>query len=480
MDSPQISAHTAPHPTWPEIQALLVSPSPSGFIQSCISQTHDLQGNPIFPGWAFKAVILAPEGSIYGAHHPTYTINIHVPRDYPQVPPTFLWQDLTRHSQVSDLGHVSEDVLDWNPSKTIVDGLAILHDMLIGPVATKLTKEEIEHMWRHHNPHCTCSVMQTVTISFEDYCTLSYEEKLAVRNAIQAAVDEEDVSTFHRMANMALVVNKSIAKWAERSTFPELYSGVWKDEWFAPSFLQAVRGGTRQHYETIFTQEARDVFSFDMLAPEFCERLLQEFVAYEASDLPRERPNSMNNYGLVLNDIGLHSTFTTLMERFLQPIVRLFFDSYTQGYAVDCHHTFMVQYMQRQDLSLDMHSDDSEVTFNVNICDRFVGSGLVFCGAEGRDPVRLMQSRYAHRLGRAVVHAGQHRHGAEQLSEGQRYNIIVWCRAAQLRLAGNHRPHPREEQQPPDVVCLSRTHDRDFAFWEQHYRPKGPSQVQIV
>ena len=45
------------------------------------------------------------------------------------------------------------------------------------------------------------------------------------------------------------------------------------------------------------------VYSFPMFAIPFCSSLLEEVENYEASGMPVQRPNSMNNYGLILNQV---------------------------------------------------------------------------------------------------------------------------------------------------------------------------------
>jgi hypothetical protein len=47
-------------------------------------------------------------------------------------------------------------------------------------------------------------------------------------------------------------------------------------------------------------EECPGVFSFDMLSPAFCAAFMRDMHAFEASDQPKQRPNSMNNYGLWL------------------------------------------------------------------------------------------------------------------------------------------------------------------------------------
>jgi hypothetical protein len=46
------------------------------------------------------------------------------------------------------------------------------------------------------------------------------------------------------------------------------------------------------------------VWSMQLFAPEMCTALLAEVEHFEASDLPRRRPNTMNKSGLVVNEIG--------------------------------------------------------------------------------------------------------------------------------------------------------------------------------
>lgn len=122
------------------------------------------------------------------------------------------------------------------------------------------------------------------------------------------------------------------------------------------------------------------------------------------------------------------------------------------------------------DRHLDMHTDDSEVTVNVNLADQFIGSDLVFCGLFGTVGRRRQQLSYRHRRGRAVIHAGLHTHGAMALQEGTRHNLVVWGRSSGFRTSGAFAERYRREQLaelPPDLVCLSKTHDQDFQQWSK-------------
>ncbi|EOD13182.1 hypothetical protein EMIHUDRAFT_452053 [Emiliania huxleyi CCMP1516] len=139
------------------------------------------------------------------------------------------------------------------------------------------------------------------------------------------------------------------------------------------------------------------------------------------------------------------------------------------------HHSFMVKYKAGQDLGLDMHTDDSDVTVNVCLGKDFRGAAnqmrrteTAVCPDEHsrRHPTRCVRpsSTVILRLSRALLHLGSRRHGADDIASGERNNLIVWNQNARYRASPgyvNRQPYLREAA-PPDKRCLSYTHDRDF------------------
>lgn len=51
-----------------------------------------------------------------------------------------------------------------------------------------------------------------------------------------------------------------------------------------------------------------------MFRQEFCTALIKELENFEKSGLPLRRPNSMNNYGVVVNEMGLED-FISRMQK---------------------------------------------------------------------------------------------------------------------------------------------------------------------
>merc|ERR1712048_401113 len=186
----------------------------------------------------------------------------------------------------------------------------------------------------------------------------------------------------------------------------------------------------------------------------------------------------MNNYGVIVNDIGMESMIFSLQERVLQPLIALLFPA--EGSELDGHHAFIVRYKQEEDTHLDVHHDDSDVTFNVCIGRNFTGAGLVLCGRKDAPDHRLHRHTYHHKIGRAILHLGRHRHGADDISSGERLNLIVWNQAYNWRKSkGDEKDPQHAEKKPPDPECLSYTHDRDYGRFKRYppgkesFRGKG-------
>ena len=67
--------------------------------------------------------------------------------------------------------------------------------------------------------------------------------------------------------------------------------------------------------------------------------------------------SAQNNYGIIVNNIGMRPVITHLQRTLLQPLSEVLFPTQAAG-GFDGHHSFMVQYKAKQDLGLDMHTDD--------------------------------------------------------------------------------------------------------------------------
>ena len=105
------------------------------------------------------------------------------------------------------------------------------------------------------------------------------------------------------------------------------------------------------------------MYAFDLFSAEFTTALLAEVDYFYASKLPAARPNSMNNYGIIVNDIGLEPLIVALQRLVLLPLARELFSADDRGdpaTGFDSTHAFVVKYRADEDSHLDVHTDDSD------------------------------------------------------------------------------------------------------------------------
>jgi len=174
----------------------------------------------------------------------------------------------------------------------------------------------------------------------------------------------------------------------------------------------------------------------------------------------------MNQYGVIINSIGMQP-FVDALQRRLQPMGELLYPG--PGHEWDGHHSFVVKYTIGEDVGLDMHTDDSDVTFNVCLGKEFTDGVLQVCGRMGEVDHRKAKKGINHVIGRCIIHLGKQRHGAKPITSGERMNFIMWMRSSTYRRSLEYQnPAYRQEEGPPDETCLSYTHDRDYGTFKEY------------
>jgi len=200
----------------------------------------------------------------------------------------------------------------------------------------------------------------------------------------------------------------------------------------------------------------QQIYSFRMFEDEFCRKMVDEVRSLQASPLPKGRPNSMNNYGVLLREVGFYRNFLNpLLQHYLQPLCAVLFPvSSLPNYRhlprsgpdeellrLDHHRSFVVSYQDGADVDLAYHYDDSEVTLNLSLGTEFEDGGELlfgglaenFAGDAAANSAHLSRRAVVHQRGVAVLHRGRHMHEAAPIEGGERHNLIMWMRSSELR-----------------------------------------------
>ena len=135
---------------------------------------------------------------------------------------------------------------------------------------------------------------------------------------------------------------------------PKLFESLLRDEWITSEARAVAAAAWEGYLHDAVVRESAGIYSFELFSKAFCETFLAEVDNYDASGLPVRRPNSMNNYGLIVNEIGMREAITELQQEILWPVARLLWP--LQSTRFDAHHSFIVRYKSDEDPGLDMHT----------------------------------------------------------------------------------------------------------------------------
>ena len=235
------------------------------------------------------------------------------------------------------------------------------------------------------------------------------------------------------------------------SEYTRLHPTLWtlSEEWLHPDFIVLVgearrrvaNGAGAASTTTLWRPPralAEGVYVLRVFSERFCALLCEELDAFAASGLPCGRPNSMNRYGALLDELGFApGLLNPLVSDWLRPLCAALEPLAAAGGAsVDSHKSFVVTYRLGEDEDLAQHYDNSEVTLNVNLGLDFDEGELVFYGDKRTataSPIASHDWAEAGGVGHAVLHLGSHVHAALPISSGERRNLVVWMRSSRWR-----------------------------------------------
>ncbi|XP_064460904.1 2-oxoglutarate and iron-dependent oxygenase domain-containing protein 2-like [Ornithodoros turicata] len=257
------------------------------------------------------------------------------------------------------------------------------------------------------------------------------EKKRATYELIEAEICRRKEEDGNVKSRRDMIQTKYVRK------HPEVYT--LSEDYFEPAFMQCVKAAKEspdkvlQHVTVV--SPMKKLYSFPVFKAEFCKKLIDELENFQQSDMPKERPNTMNRYGVLLGDLGFDEHFLNpLRENYLTPISKALFPEWT-GSKFDSHKAFTVQYQPEKDDDLGCHYDNSEVTLNVCLGKTFLGGEAYFSEMRTVDITLATCVLLEQYPGVGILHRGQERHGALSIFEGTRINMVTWLRSSEIRNA---------------------------------------------
>ena len=330
-------------------------------------------------------------------------------------------------------------------------------------VAAELSSAPTTAQQLAHGIDCTCYYTENFYMrtpveahfSYRDAASFSAEHA-SLLNALTTPMREELLGGLAtEAARRRSVVSEAAARKARVAAeyvprHPELWT--LSERWLHRDFVALVEGAkARSANGALMTAKSsswkppqqieRGVYALPLFSNEFCTLLCEELAHFKESGLPSGRPNSMNRYGQLLDELGMSPGFLDpLMKEWLVPLCKSLPPLAAVGGAtLDHHKAFVVAYRMGEDEHLSEHFDNSEITLNANLGLEFDSGELVFYGhkeSASANPVAYHDwADYG--IGHAVLHLGAQVHAALPISGGERFNLVVWMRSsAHRRVAG--------------------------------------------
>lgn len=301
-----------------------------------------------------------------------------------------------------------------------------------------------------------CSCFFTHNIFLKRYgLHVTYNNEQQFLSDYKQILEERGCNTKEKIQNVKELIHEEINKRRSNGresrrrkeviacTYKPLYSQLYK---LQESFLDArfcdivnyakeTTADRQQLVNMLKSWKAPGTFTLPVFTRFFCEKLVEELKHYEQSDAPKSRPNSMNCYGVLLDELGFYPNFINkLCKQYISPIARILYPEWCGENGLDSHRAFVVSYdynESKDDTGLDLHYDNAEVTLNVSLTDSFDEGDLYFSCMRQEQHMEYFQ--VLHHLGHGVLHRGQHMHGAMPLTSGERFNLIIWMRSSCVR-----------------------------------------------
>ncbi|CAE7632081.1 unnamed protein product, partial [Symbiodinium microadriaticum] len=211
------------------------------------------------------------------------------------------------------------------------------------------------------------------------------------------------------------------------------FGPVFERRYLSPKLRAAVRlareEGREEALQGLFEEILPGVFaSEDLFTAAFRKDFLEELERINSAGIPTRRPNGMNRYGVILDQVGFEKALNGLVDTYIKPLGGMLFPELVGAHDADEHYAFTVKYEPTGDTELAKHGDASVVTLNLCLGPtRWEGGALRFFDSGGSGIYALPKGNASagsgdvnFRPGQVLIHRGQHKHQALPLLTGQR------------------------------------------------------------
>uniref|UniRef100_A0A0B6ZL00 Fe2OG dioxygenase domain-containing protein n=1 Tax=Arion vulgaris TaxID=1028688 RepID=A0A0B6ZL00_9EUPU len=228
-----------------------------------------------------------------------------------------------------------------------------------------------------------------------------------------------------------------------QSKYEKLHPEIWKliPSFLDPRFVTITKDAQQMSGDSLLLSLVQNggyiaesaVYRLPVFTKEFCQQLVEEIKHFDKFPGKKSQPNTMNSYGVSLDEMGLSDhLITPLITEWLQTLTRGLFHKWGGG-TIDSFKAFIVRYDETGDKDLSLHYDNAEVTINIGLNSDYEGGDLQFGGIWGEEDTTQNMIVMSHEIGHGILHCARQLHSALPITSGQRYNLVIWMRSSSIR-----------------------------------------------
>ncbi len=269
--------------------------------------------------------------------------------------------------------------------------------------------------------------------------------QLAIARALelpsQDAMLNRDPSVLRFWSDAKDVLSAAWQEWEERQNGLPVLDDSLLDSKLRTVIEAAWQDPTKEvSVETLWNEVSPGVFKAQFFDPERLNHLRSYFDEIQQAQIPLRPPYgiALNRFGVMLDERSdgflaapsFQYFYTQLLDKYMRPLARLLFPE-IMGYDTQTFG-FSIKYQPGLDTSLQLHSDASATTLNINLNlpdETFTGSEVDFY-----DPTTGKANRLTFEPGTAMIHKGTVAHAAQPITGGKRTNMVLWLYGDRMQL----------------------------------------------
>jgi len=201
-----------------------------------------------------------------------------------------------------------------------------------------------------------------------------------------------------------------------QTELPEILDASNWEEWCNKYINPYILKG---QYRLMVDDIGPNIIEFPLFTEKFCDELIE---LAESKEWVTDRHDYYPTTDQTIESLGMQDIYQYVLESFVYPIWVWYWELEGNNWSQLKSDNFIAKYDTENQGSLNLHHDDSLITLNVRLNDKFKGGGTYL--------PKYKLTTQPRKKGNAMAHPGMitHKHGGRPVEEGTRYILVTFTK----------------------------------------------------